>query len=290
MVVFDLALEPLSRERIATPTDDYDAFLGAVAALVAKADAAGGAGAPIGVGIPGLVDERGLSFCANVPCAIGKPVAQDLAERIDRPVVAENDCRLFALSEAIGGAGAGYRSVFGAILGTGAAAGLVLDGRLERGRRGAAGEYGHLPLSAQLQHKHDIPLIDCACGLKACAEAYIGGPGLLRLARHFGVAAEDTREVIAAWRAGDPARQKTFAAFIDILGASLANVVKLVDPDVIVMGGGLSQIPEVIAAVPDAITRHMFRGFGSPPVVTARFGDSSGVRGAALLARERAAA
>lgn len=288
LVVFDDALAPQARERVPTPTGDYDAFLGAVAQLVAQADADHGADAPIGVGIPGLVDAEGLSFCANVPCAIGKPVARDLSDRIGRAVVAENDCRLFALSEANGGAGAGYRSVFGAILGTGAAAGLVVEGRLERGRRGAAGEYGHLPLSSTLQHEHDLMMVDCACGLRACAEAYIGGPGLLAMARYFGVTADDTQGVIRSWRDGERAGTRTYAGFLDILGASLANVVKLVDPDVIVMGGGLSQIPEVMADLPDAITRHMFTGFGAPPVVLAQFGDSSGVRGAALLAREGA--
>lgn len=290
LVVFDDALTPQSRERLPTPTGDYDAFLGAVAELVARADTDHGTAAPIGVGVPGLVDTDGLSFCANVPCAIGKPVARDLSERIGRAVAAENDCRLFALSEAHGGAGQDYRSVFGAILGTGAAAGLVIDGRLERGRCGAAGEYGHLPLPASLQHEHDLLLRDCACGLPACAEAYIGGPGLLAMAREYGVEGNDTQAVVEAWRAGTRAGTRTYDAFLDILGASLANVVKLVDPDVIVMGGGLSQIPEVIADLPAAVTRHMFSGFGSPPVALAKFGDSSGVRGAALLAMKETGA
>lgn len=286
LVVFDDGLEPVARERVDTPTDDYDVFLSAVTDLIAKADAQYGDGAAVGVGVPGLVDEQGNSFSANVPCAIGKPVGHDLAARIGRPVVAENDCRLFALSEATGGAGEGHHSVFGAILGTGAAAGLVVDGRLERGRRGAAGEYGHLPISARQQQLHDLIVLDCACGLPGCAEAYIGGPGLLAMARYFGVEADGTQAVVAAWREGQFNAKRTYDAFLDILGASLANVVKLIDPDIIVMGGGLSQIPEVIADLPEAISRHMFAGFGAPPIVAARFGDSSGVRGAALLARE----
>lgn len=287
LVVFDAALEPLTRERVATPVDDYDAFLAAIADLVARADTQFGNEGAIGVGVPGLIDAQGRSFCANVPCAISKPVTADLASRIGRPVVAENDCRLFALSEATGGAGAGFHSVFGAILGTGAAGGLVIDGKLERGRRGAAGEYGHLPIPATLQREHDLTMIDCACGLPACAEAYIGGPGLLAMARHFGIKADNIQGVLAAWREGTLAGTRTYAAFLDILATSFANVVKLIDPDVIVMGGGLSQIPEVIADLPAAITRHMFSGFGSPPVVIAKFGATSGVRGAALLARER---
>lgn len=284
LVAFDDALTPIARERIATPTEDYDEFLDAVATLVAEADRRFGVAAPVGVGVPGLIDEAGRSFCANVPCAIGKPVADDLSRRIGRNVVAENDCRLFALSEARGGAGEGYRSVFGAILGTGAAAGLVIDGHLERGRRGAAGEYGHIPVSAALQREHDLASARCSCGLPDCAEAYVGGPGLLAMARHFGVAASSTRDVVSAWREGRSGGAQTYAAFLDILAASLANVVKLVDPDIIVMGGGLSQIGELIVDLPGAIARHHFRGFGSPPVVIARFGDSSGVRGAALLA------
>lgn len=286
LVVFDDGLEPIARERIDTPTDDYDAFLSAVANLIGKADSVHGSSSAVGIGVPGLVNEHGNSFSANVPCAMGKPVAKDLAARIGRPVVAENDCRLFALSEATGGAGAGYHTVFGAILGTGAAAGLVIDGKLERGRRGAAGEYGHLPISARQQQLHDLIVLDCACGLPGCAEAYIGGPGLLAMARYFGVEAMGTQAVVAAWRDKQFNAVRTYDAFLDILGASLANVVKLVDPDIIVMGGGLSQIPEVIADLPEAISRHMFTGFGSPPIVAARFGDSSGVRGAALLAQE----
>lgn len=286
LVVFDGNLAPVSRERVATPTDNYRAFLAAVTGLVKKADDKYGEAAPVGVGIPGLVDDNGLSFCANIPCAIGKAVADDLSAMIGRTAVSENDCRLFALSEAYDGAGAGYNSVFGAILGTGAAAGLVVDGRLERGRRGVAGEYGHLPISASLTLKHDLTIRNCGCGLAGCAEAYVSGPGLLAMARYFGVAADTTEGVVEAWRSGGFGGAQTYAAFIDILGESLANVVKLVDPDIIVMGGGLSQLPEVIADLPAAITGHMFKGFGSPPIVAARFGDASGVRGAALLARE----
>ena len=286
LVVFDDGLEPVARERIATPTDDYSAFTAIVTDLLRKADATYGSDAPIGIGMPGLVDENGLAFCANVPCAIGKAVADDLSALIGRRVIMENDCRLFALSEATGGAGSNYRNVFGAILGTGAAAGIVIDGTLQRGSRGVAGEYGHLPVSASLQHDHGLAIRTCACGLRGCAEAYVGGPGLLAMARQFGVAAESTMAVAELWRAGDADAKRTYAAFVDILGESLANVAKLIDPDIIVMGGGLSQLPEVIADLPGAIVKKMFNGFRSPPVVVARFGDSSGVRGAAILARE----
>lgn len=289
LVVFDAALAPVERERIATPTQDYQAFLAAVGDLVGRADARFGGGWPIGIGIPGLVDGEGRSFCANVPCATGQTVAPDLAQRLGRTVVAENDCRLFALSEATGGAGDEYRTTFGAILGTGAGAGLVIDGRLERGARGLAGEYGHVALPAVLQQHYDLPIWTCGCGLAGCMEAYIAGPGLLALARHRGIAADGTADVVERWRGGDEVAQQLYRCFLDILGASLATVVKLIDPDVIVMGGGLSRIPEVIADLPAAVAAHLFRGFAPPPIVVARFGDSSGVRGAALLARDAAA-
>jgi N-acetylglucosamine kinase len=291
LVVFSDALEELWRKRIETPVQSYPAFLGAVSGLIDEADQQFGKRAVVGIGLPGLVDAQGRSLCANVPCATGQYVAQDLSRQLDRFVVVENDCRLFALSEAKGGAGQGHQTVFGAILGTGAAGGTVIDGKLARGGRGMGGEYGHLPLPALIQQEFDLPLWPCACGLLSCAEAYVTGPGLLkRLSPHFGVPAEQTSDLIAAWRSNDAAAKRIFDCLTAILGATLASVVKVIDPDIIVMGGGLSLVDEIVAAMPDAISGHLFEGFASPPVVAAKFGDSSGARGAAILAQMQGAA
>jgi N-acetylglucosamine kinase len=286
-VAFDDGLEPVERLRLDTPAHDYQAFTDALAGLIAQADARFGATPPVGLGMPGLVDRQGRALCANLPGVTGHLVARDMAARIGRPVAMLNDTRCFALSEARGGAGEGHRVVFGAILGTGAAGGLVIAGSVEDGHRGLAGEYGHLPLPAALQQRYDLPVLRCGCGLAGCFEAYVAGEGLIGLARHFGADVADSRALAAAWRAGQPAALATLEAFLDILGASFANIVKLCDPDVIVLGGGLSLIDEVCAGLPGAIARHLFAGLASPPVLRARFGDSSGVRGAAILAQSR---
>lgn len=286
-VVFDDRLEAISRERIATPVSEYGRFLEALERLVRTADQVHGSAGLVGIGMPGLVDNEGRFFCANILGATGQFVARDFAALIGREVAIENDCRLFALSESVGGAGQDHHVVFGAILGTGAAGGLAIGGQLERGQRGIAGEFGHLPISAQALSNHRLPLSNCACGLTGCLEAYVAGPGLLRMANQLGVEAQDTQDVVAAWRSGDPAARQTYHIFVDLVGQALANVVKMTDPGVIIMGGGLSQIDELIGDLPDAISRHLFKGFASPPVMRARFGDSSGVRGAALLAAAR---
>lgn len=285
LVAFDADLAVVDRRRVATPTQDYERFLDTIVALVEEADARFRMQPPVGLGIPGLVDRMGRSFCANVPGAMGRQIAPDLASRLGRPISAENDCRCFALSEARGGAGAGHRIVFGAILGTGAGGGLVLDGRLERGRQGIAGEYGHLPLPAGLQQAYGLPRRMCGCGLPGCVEAYVAGPGLVALGRHFGIDAPEPAALVAAWRAGEPAAVRTRDCLLDILGSTFASMVKLYDPDIFVLGGGLSLIDEIVEMLPAAIGSHLFPGFPPPPVARARFGDSSGVRGAAILAQ-----
>jgi N-acetylglucosamine kinase len=284
-VAFDEAMQPVERLRLDTPAHDYAAFMDAVVGLIDDADVRFGLKARVGIGMPGLTDESGRALCANLPGVTGQRVAPDISARIGRSVAVMNDTRCFALSEAVGGAGDGYRVVFGAILGTGAAGGLVIDGRVEDGPRGLAGEYGHLPLPAALQQKYGLPIRQCGCGLPGCMEAYVAGDGLIALARHFGSEASDSRALASDWRAGESAALAARDAFIDILGAAFANIVKLCDPDVIVMGGGLSLIEEVCTLLPTAITGHLFGGFSSPPVLRAAFGDSSGVRGAAILAR-----
>ena len=285
-VVFDDALDPVERIRIATPADDYSAFMTAVCDLIAQADAKYGADAKVGIGMPGLVEPNGRALCSNLPGLMGQSVNADIARRIGRPVAIGNDTRCFALSEATDGAGAGYRSVFGAILGTGAAGGLVIDGRVEEGARSLAGEYGHLALPALLARRYDLPIRRCGCGLLGCIEAYVAGDGLVALGAHFGASAATTRALADAWRAGDGPANAAREAFLDILGAAFANIVKLCDPDIIVLGGGLSLMPELVEVLPTTIANHLFGGFSAPPLRTARFGDASGVRGAAILARE----
>lgn len=285
LVVFNEGFEPQMRERISTPTGSYDAFLDSIIMLVRLAEQSYSTSCPIGFGLPGLVDREGRSLCSNVPCASGQFMRRDLEQRLGQRVVIENDCRTFALSEAVGGAGTGCDTVFGAILGTGAAAGYVIGGQLQLGWQNIAGEFGHVPLSASVRTDHDLPLWVCGCGLPCCYESYVSGPGMMRLARHYGSNANSPAMLAQKWLAGDPLVNRIMDCYIDVLGACFASVVMLLDPQVIVLGGGLSRIDGLYGPLPSAIERHLFKGFTAPPVVPARFGDSSGVRGAAIMAK-----
>jgi N-acetylglucosamine kinase len=288
LAAFDDSFNPVAHWREATPTGDYDAFIETLAALVEKADAHFGLEGRVGLGLPGIVTSDGRSLCSNIPAATGRTIAKDLAARLGRHVHCENDCRCFAISEAVGGAGHGYRRVYGAIIGTGLSGGFVHDGKLMRGRQGAAGEHGHLQLPAVLAQKYDLPLRACGCGLPSCFESYASGPGLLFLHRHFGGALGDVPALARAWKDGDATAARTFDAFFDILGASFAGLVLTHDPDVFVLGGGVSLIDGLPERLPAAIEAHLFSMAKAPPVVRARFGDASGGRGAAILAAHAA--
>ena len=284
IAVYDARFNALARWREPTPKSDYAAFIETLAALIETADQKHACTGLVGLGLPGLINANGRSLCSNIPAANGQNIVDDLSARLGRPVHCENDCRCFALSEATGGAGDGYRNVYGAVLGTGAAGGFVMDGHLVRGRQGIAGEYGHQQLPAFLQQKYQLPLRRCGCGLPSCFESYISGPGLLFLHRHFGGACDDVPDLARLWRRGDVIAKATFDCYLDLLGACFATLVLAHDPDVIVLGGGVSLIPEIAEKLPDAIVTHLFAGCTAPPVVAAHFGDASGGRGAAILA------
>lgn len=283
---FNDVLRKLDSKRVATPTADFDTFINTIVSLIETADEAHGSRGQIGIGMPGLINGDGCSLSANVCCATGRNVQSALEERLGRPVVIENDCRLFALSEAKGGAGQGYAHVYGAILGTGAAGGLVVDGKLYRSRQGIAGEYGHLALPAALRDKYQLPLLNCGCGLKGCLEPYISGPGLAALHKHHCGEALTVPELVELWRNGEEKAMITRETHLDLLGAAFANLVMAHDPDIIVLGGGLSRIEELYCDLPKAIEQHLFPGFNAPVIAPPKFGDASGARGAALLARQ----
>jgi N-acetylglucosamine kinase len=275
------------RRRIATPGNDYAALIDALAGLVRGADAELGPGAGIGIGVPGIVDAASAThLCANVPCLTGRELLPVLRARLGRPIALGNDCQCFALSEAYGGAAAGAASAFGLILGTGAGAGYVLDGRLVRGLHGAAGEWGHWPLDPGLLRRYDLPLLPCPCGRTACLESYVSGTGLRRLHAHFGGAGDNAEILAARHAAGDALAGRVFDVHLDLLGAALARIVLAYDPHVIVLGGGLSGLRHLYAGLPGAIRPHLIPGLGVPPILPPAFGDAGGARGAALLARQ----
>ncbi len=282
-------LEVGYRRRINTPTRDYDAFLDAMTALVHAADA--DLGRPcdaIGVGVPGVVDRAsGHQLSANVPALTGREVGADLRRLLARPLHLGNDLQCFALSEAHGGAAAGYASMFGVILGTGAGGGYCVEGRLVAGYNGIAGEWGHWSLPATLLARHALPVLDCACGLRGCLERYVSGSGMALIHHRAGGDDLPASDVVARAQAGDAIALQALRIHLDLLGHGLAGVVLAFDPHVIVLGGGLSKFEQLYRDLPAAMAAHLFKGVRVPPILPPTFGDAGGARGAALLARQR---
>lgn len=275
------------RRRTLTPRDDYAAFEQAVIDLVAEGDAALGTRGIVGIGLPGIIDgQTGRQISSNVPALNGRTVAQNLRERLNRPVFIGNDCQCFALSEAQGGAADGLTSMFGAILGTGAGGGYCVGGRLLTGYNGIAGEWGHWGLPATLLQKHGLPVLDCPCGLRGCLERYVSGTGMSALHQHLAGQAAEPAALLARAATGDAAAQRTLDVHLDLLAQGLAMLVMAYDPHALVLGGGLSKLAHLYEQLPAAMSRHLFHGVRVPPVLPPKFGDAGGARGAALLARQ----
>jgi fructokinase len=276
----DAAGAILLRHRAPTPSGDYAGTLGVIAALVAWVEAQTGRRGSVGVATPGALSlNTGLIKNANSTVLNGKPLDRDLGELLGRPVRLENDANCFALSEATDGAGAGARVVFGVILGTGVGGGLVIDGKLVSGRNRIAGEWGHNPLPWPRGAERPGPA--CYCGKTGCIETFLSGPSLVRdyIAR-TGADAVDAHAVAAA---GDAHADACLDLYRDRLARGLASVINVVDPDVVVLGGGLSNIASLYDGLPALIARYAFSDGVETPVLRATHGDSSGVRGAAWL-------
>lgn len=266
------------RRRVATPTSGYRAMLDTIADLVAWAEAEAGEDGTVGVGIPGSISARtGLVRNSNTVCLNGQPLAVDLGARLGRPVRVANDANCFALSEARDGAAAGAGSVFGVILGTGCGGGLVIDDHLVDGAQGIAGEWGHNPLPWATAEEHPGPV--CWCGKQGCLETFLSGPGIAR--DHGGML--DAVAIADAAARDDPAAKATLARHADRLTRALATVINVVDPEVVVLGGGVGQIAGLADAVMRELPRWVFCDLASTRVVTPVHGASSGVRGAAWL-------
>ena len=284
----DQGLREIHRERIATPGTDFAAFVQALCDLVARADAVLGLRAPVGIGLPGVIDgASGRQLSSNVPALNGRLVAGALGEALERPLAVGNDCQCFALSEAQGGAADGLPSMFGAIIGTGAGGGYCVDGLLLRGRSGVAGEWGHWPAPAALLALHELALIDCPCGRRGCLERYVSGPGMSQMHRHFGGDGAPPLGIVARAQALSEPAVRTLEVHVDLLAHGLASVVLALDPHAIVLGGGLSQLAHLYAQLPGAMRRHLFAGAQVPPILPPAFGDAGGARGAAMLVRQQ---
>lgn len=277
--------ETLARLRRPTPKGDYDGCLGAIAGLVSEIEAATGRRGTVGVGIPGAISPAtGLVMNANSTWNIGRPLDKDLEAALDRPVQVENDANCFAVSEAVDGAGAGARVVWGVIIGTGAGSGIAVDGHALGGRNRIAGEWGHNPLPSPRDDERPGPL--CYCGRHGCNETFVSGTGFERdFAGRTGELLTGP-EIAARMRAGEPQALASYEAYLDRLARGLAAVVNVLDPDVIVLGGGMSNLDELYRDLPARMEPHVFSDAFTTPVLKHRHGDSSGVRGAAWLWKE----
>ena len=278
--------EEIARRRVATP-HDYVTTLDAITGLVRELDQAAGEAGTVGVGIPGaVVPQTGLVKNANSVWLNGRPLQGDLEGRLERPVRLMNDANCFALSEAADGAAAGAHVVFGVILGTGVGGGIVVDGQVLSGANLIAGEWGHNPLP--WLEADEWPGPPCFCGKRGCIESWLSGPAFERdHAEHTGVALSG-REIVRAAAGGDTGAAATLSRYHDRLGRALASLINVLDPDVVVLGGGMSNIAGLPEAAYALLPRHVLAaGAGSDPVATpvvrAAHGDASGVRGAAWL-------
>lgn len=272
----------LLRRRVPTPQGDYRATVGAIAALVLDAEAGLGVRGSVGVGTPGSASPaNGLIRNANSTCLNGRPLQADLEAVLARPVRLANDANCLAMSEATDGAARDAGSVFAVILGTGVGGGLVVNGALLEGCNAVAGEWGHNPLPCAEAFSSDAPA--CYCGRRGCIETYLSGPGLA--ADHLRASGRslDAAGIGAAAAAGDLSAAASFARYTERLARALAGVINIVDPDVIVLGGGVSRIDTLYRDLPERLRPHVFSDVLRTRILPSLHGDASGVRGAACL-------
>jgi fructokinase len=273
---------PVVRRRVPTPAGDYSGTIRAIAELVRSAQSQIDASATVGIATPGaLSPQTGLLRNSNSVVLNGKPLDRDIAHALAQSVRLENDANCLAISEAVDGAGAGCRVVFGAILGTGVGGGIVIEGRILTGLNHVGGEWGHNPLPWATENER--PGYRCYCGKHGCIETFLSGAGLTR--EYFSLSQKEipAEQIAAAEEAGEPYAIRSLAIYKHRLARSLAALVNILDPDVIVLGGGISNINSLYDGLPQLIERHAFSDAIRTRVVRAAHGDSSGVRGAAWL-------
>jgi fructokinase len=296
IIALDDSGAELLRRRESTPKDNYAATLRLIAQLVNEVEVSLGERGTVGIGTPGALSKAtGRLKNSNSVVLNGRPILQDLETLLQRQVKISNDANCFALSEATDGAAAGASVVFGVILGTGVGAGIVVNGHILTGPNSIAGEWGHNPLP--WAHANELPGPPCYCGKQGCIETFLSGPGMLQL-HHEPVRAEPveawtnstsqkalltTAGIVAGAEQGDAACEHSLLTYESRLARSLAHVINILDPDVIVLGGGMSNIERLYKNVPKLWGRWVFSDRVDTRLVTHQFGDSSGVRGAAWL-------
>lgn len=281
-VVLDIDGKLVARRRIATPRESYTGIVSSLANLIKALEADVSKRCSVGVGMPGIHSPHtGLVKNSNTTVLNDKALDRDLGTLLDREIRFENDANCFVLSEALDGAAQGYPCVFGVIVGTGTGGGIAIDQSIVQGPNRIAGEWGHNPLPWPNADEQNGPV--CYCGRQGCLETYLSGGGLRRAfgVQHLG--GPDAIEISALADAGDPDALAALHIYADRLARGLASVVNILDPDVIVLGGGLSNVTALYELVPPLLQRYVFSDHLATPIVRAQHGDSSGVRGAAWL-------
>lgn len=285
-IVLDASGSVRARRRIPSPRGDYDETLNAISGMAESLEAESGDLCTVGVGMPGAISPAtGLVKNANSTWLNGKPFKEDLETRLKREVRLANDADCFALSEATDGAGAGLHTVFGVIIGTGTGGGIVHDGRLLTGPNAIAGEWGHNPLP--WMKAEELPGPDCYCGKKGCIETWTSGPGLSAAFKRETGRMATAEEIARAAQAGDAEAATAIRRYADRLARALASVINILDPDMVVLGGGMSNIDVLYTLLPDLLPAYVFSDTVRTRIERHHHGDASGVRGAAWLWPER---
>lgn len=287
LAAFNEQLEKLYSERVPTPQTNYEEWLDTVETLVRNADHKFGEKGSVGLGLPGFVNrETGIAEITNIRVADGKAILKDLSERLGREVRAENDANCFALSEAWDPNNQQFSTVLGLIIGTGFGGGFVFDGKIHSGRIGMAGEVGHMQLNyhaLKLLGWDDAPIYECGCGNRACLDTYISGRGFEMLFRDLVGENVSAKEIIERFYKKEPKIVEFVDKYIELMAISISNLITILDPDMIVFGGGLSNFDHIYDALPKALPPHLMRSAKVPVFKKAIHGDSGGTRGAAAL-------
>ncbi|WP_372881537.1 ROK family protein [Psychromonas sp.] len=282
--VYDQALTCHLTEQITTPSD-YPGFITAIAALVKRADQRFACKGLVGIGFPGAISgsEQRVN-CANVAAIKGQTLAADLSGVLDREIKLENDANCFLLSECYGGSADNCSAALAITLGTGIGAAVFVNGAIHRGLNSFAGEIGHYPIAATMLLKYpDLPLFGCGCGRKMCFETYCSGTGLSNLYHHYAGNNATGPEIISRYLSGDEVTNKVLDIYLELLAAGLATAILVLDPEVIVLGGGLSKLPLLTEQLIKNLPEHLLKNVSLPQINSAMFGATGGVRGAALL-------
>lgn len=283
---FNNKLERVAKERLATSTDDYEQLLASIIELVERHDNKFGEKGKIGIGLPGMENASdGTLLTVNIPAANGKPLRQDLQNKLQRDVNIENDANCFALSEAWDDEFQGQGSVLGLIMGTGFGGGIIINGQVLSGRNHVAGEVGHMrvPIDAWFALGDNPPLLDCGCGKQGCLDNYLSGRGFETLYEHDYQHKCSAQEIIEAYQSNEANAVEFVDRYLEFTAICFGGLFTALDPGVVVIGGGLSNFDLLYDELPKRIPRYLMSVASCPQIIQARHGDSGGVRGAAFL-------